>query len=535
MIPVSNAWIEAHKQTLLPEMFVELTYGVTEPGLQEDSSAVSLGEAEYANTAQVVDGVRHNGEKYATLEHGMWGLDGTFKYLAETPKNSGFVSDVLSDVNGAFDSYPTIIINFGQRHIMSIPGITITWCDTHNEWATAFRVTAYDLGSMVAQTTVSGNTSPLSTVSITLENYNQITIEILGWSHPYHRARCHDIYLGIQKTYSKRDLMSFEHTQTADLLSASLPKNSISFGLRNDDDRWNPDNPTGTEQYLAERQEIKVRYGMNVGDEVEWIKGGTFWVSEWSTPSNGLEASFKARDALEFMNENYVGPLSGNLYDMAETALRQANLPTINGSDRWVLWDGLRELRTDITNVTQEYTIAELLQMIAHAGCCVFYQDRDGYIRIEPWKEVYSGYRIEPFISYQHPEYKISKPLRVVSVAYGDKQKLNLTAGASGAVQTVDNKMLLTEADARRVGNRAVDILSNRKEITGDFRADVRLDVLDNIIVISKYASNIIGLTEVKYSTTGGAFHGKYTGRVVSVALIADDKRSGEFYVGEVW
>lgn len=534
MISVSNAWIDAHRQTLLPEMFVELTYGVTEPGLQEDSAATSSGETAFADTAQIVDGVSHNSEKYATLEHGLWGLDGSFTYLTDNPRDPGFVSDVLSGADGMFTRYPTITINFGRQHTISVPGITITWSDTHNEWATDFRVTAYNAGSMVAQTVVSGNTSPRSMVNITLEYYNQITIEVMGWSHPYHRARCLDIYLGIQKTYSKRDLMSFEHSQTADLLSASLPKNAISFGLRNDDNRWNPDNPTGTERYLTERQEIKVRYGMRVNNAVEWIKGGTFWISEWSTPSNGLEVSFKARDALEFMDENYVGSLSGTLYDMAEAALLQANLPTIEGGNRWFLWEGLKDLHTDISKVTQEYTIAEILQMIAHSACCVFYQDRDGYIRIEPRKEVFSGYMIEPFVSYKHPDYKISKPLKAVSVDYGDKQKLNLTVGVNGAVQTVTNKMLLTEADAQRVGARVVDVLGNRKEITGEFRADVRLDVLDNIIVVSKYASNIVGLTEVRYSTTGGAFKGKYTGRVVSIDLKPDDRRSGEFYVGEV-
>ena len=387
---------------------------------------------------------------------------------------------------------------------------------------------------MISQMVVTDNSSPLSEVRMVLETYNRITIEIMGWSLPYHRARCLDIYLGIRKVYSKKDLMKFEHSQKADLLSASLPKNAISFGLRNDDNRWNPDNPTGSEQYLMERQQITVRYGMRVDNDVEWIKGGTFWLSEWSTPSNGLEATFTARDALEFMDENYVGPLSGTLYEIAEAALIQANLPLLDGQNRWILDESLEDLTTDISGISQEYTIAEMLQMIAHAGCCVFYQDRDGRIRIEPWREVYGDYMIEPQISYKHPEYTISKPLKAVTVSYGEREKLQLTVGANGAVQTVDNKMLRSSEDARRVGDRTIEILTNRKEIKGDFRADVRMDALDNIIVVSKYASNVIGITEVKYTTTGGAFKGTYTGRVVSIDLRSEDRRSGEYYVGEV-
>ena len=61
------------------------------------------------------------------------------------------------------------------------------------------------------------------------------------------------------------------------------------------------------------------------------------------------------------------------------------------------------------------------------------------------------------------------------------------------------------------------------------------MDVLDGIIVTSKYASNIIGVTDVKYSTTGGAFKGTYTGRVISVNLKPEEMYCGEIYLGEIW
>ena len=94
--------------------------------------------------------------------------------------------------------------------------------------------------------------------------------------------------------------------------------------------------------------------------------------------------------------------------------------------------------------------------------------------------------------------------------------------------------MLMTASDATRVGKRAQEILSHRKVISGEFRADVRLDCLDPIIVTSKYASNIIAVTEVHYSTTGGAIRGKYVGRVTSIVLEPEVRYSGEYYSGEV-
>jgi hypothetical protein len=475
-------------------------------------------------------------EKYATLEG--FGLDGTYEYFDGSPVDPGYTSSAVADGEAAFENVPVITVMLPSVRTVLLPGITITWSKVLTEWASDFRVTAWNNSIAVAQTTVTGNTSPVSPVWLEMLNYNKITIEILKWSLPSHRVRCIDVSLGIKSVYTKADLMGYTHTQTADLLSAALPKNEITFRLRNEDQRWNPDHPTGVEQYLLTRQEVRVRYGMTVGDKTEWIKGGTFWLSDWNTPANGLEASFTARDALEFMNEEYTGPRSGTLYDIALAAFEQAELPLQDtGEPRYFVYEGLQNYSTDFSGEnSQEYTVAEILQMVAHAGNCTFCQDRNGVVRLEPWVPEYSGFVIDPWNSYTHPEYAISKPLKAVSVGYGDDKERAVveTDNAVGEVQTVDSVFLRTSEDAVRVGSHTAEMLLNRKVVSGEFRADVRLDVLDNIVVSSKYASNIIAVTEVSYSTTGGAFRGKYTGRVVSVNLKPAERRVNEFYAGEV-
>lgn len=535
MIAVSSGWVDAHKGALLPEMFLELTYRATEPGLQQDSSASATGGISFSEAETVVDGSHKTSEPYGTFERGFWGLDGGFTYFDGTPIEPGYVSSSIARNNCVFGTPPKITINLASQHTELIPGITIMWSEAYNEWATNFKVTAYNGSVVVAQTEVVGNASPVSVVWMDLSSYNRITIDILQWSLPNHRARCASVFLGIERIYGKEDLLGFEHTQSADLLSAALPKNAITFRLRNDDNRWNPDNPDGVEKYLLEQQEIHLRYGMTVDGKTEWIKGGTFWLSEWSTPSNGMEASFTARDAFEFMGGIYAGPRSGTLYAIAQSALRQAELSVMDdGSERFVLADVLKNYNTDFTAENTEYTIAQILQLVAHAGCCVCHQDREGIVRIEPMSDRYEGFMIEPHISYAHPEYTMGKPLRAVAVSYGDGQTASVVSGSVGEVQSVDNPMLRTQGDALRVGEWTKSVLEHRKVISGEFRADVRLDVLDNIIVTSKYASNVISVTEVSYSSTGGAFRGKYTGRVTSIELKPTDRRSNEYYSGEV-
>lgn len=534
MISVSDAWIAAHKETLLPESFIEITYTATEPGLQYAAQVTSTPETPYSNVEDVVKDSVKNHDKYATLEHGLWGLDGSFVYRSDKNVNSGFIGEALSSGDGSFSTVPKLTVNFSGQRIIPIPGITIDWGVAYGEWAVDFRIIAYLGSDSVVSHTVTGNKSSTSVVWLELVGYDRITIEILRWSHPYHRARCCKLVLGIRTIYSKNDLMGYEHNQDVDLLSAALPKNEIKFRLRNDKDSWNPDNPVGSEQYLVEQQELSVRYGLSLSDGVEWIKGGTFWLSEWTTPTNGLESTFVARDAIVFMGAEYTGPRSGSLYDIAAAAFEQANIPTlIDGTVRYRIDSILRGYDTDFTDDTQAYTIAQILQMVAHAGCCVFYQDRDGIVWIKSWSPTYSGYMIEPFVSYSHPEYTISKPLKAVSVGYPDNRAV-IPVSDHGETQTVDNTLINTETAARRVGLKVKDILENRKVISGDYRADIRLDALDPIIVRSKYATNLIAVTNIKYSTTGGAVRGKYTGRVISLTLDGEDRRSGEFYVGEL-
>lgn len=535
MIPVSNGWKALQNQTLLPEMFVEVTSIVTEPGLQEDATVSSDSSTHYSNIERVLGTPDVPNEKYATLERGAWGLDGESSYFGDLPSNTGYISGELSDEDCVFVIPPRITFTFFKQHTEVIPGLTIVWSEEYGEWASDFTVTAYNSNGVVARTVVTGNKSVESVVWMDLSGYSRITIEVSKWSLPFHRARCGNVFLGIRRIYTKNDLLGYEQSHSVDLLSATLPKGEITFRLRNDTNQWNPDNPSGFEKYLLEQQEIQIRYGMDVNGTTEWIKGGTYWLSDWETPSNGMEAVFKAKDAVSFMVNTYTGHRLGTLYDIAVLALEQADLqPLDNNSQRYFVDESLREIQTDFLENTQNYSIAQILQMVAHAGGCVFYQDRDGVVRIEPRSMVYSGYMIEPMISYSHPEYTINKPLKSVSVGYGDGLRAIVDVDSKGEVQTIDNPLILTEEDAIRVGEKAKEVLTNRKVITGEFRADMRLDALDNIVVVSKYASNVIGVTDVKYSTTGGGFKGTYTGRVVSVELNSPQYHVGELYVGEV-
>ncbi len=509
MLFVSDGWKNAHGETILPETFIEINFRITEPGLPE-AAVISANHMESFSDAPKVRG--DVGQKYTTLEWNAWGLDGTFDYFDGSPTNPGYVTDVICDENAAYSVAPAITLSFDSVRKGPIPGVTICWSDSFDEWASSFRITVYNGSNVVAQTTVENNTSHVSTVWIEYQNFDKVVVEILEWCLPYRRCRTMCVFLGIEATYRKKNLLGFSHSQRVDLLSASLPKNELSFQLDNSDDKWNPDNPSGVEKYLTERQKLTLRYGMIVDGATEWLDAGTFWLSEWNTPTNGLAADFVARDAVQFMEDVYTGIKSGTLYVIAEAALKQISID--GNAVEYVIDNSLKSITTDFSDSTEQYTVSNVLQMVAHMGCCVFYSDANGAVHIEPLSEELTDFEILPLISYTHPEFNISKPLKAVSVEYGE-QAVVVEVGANGEVQTVSNDFITTSAAATRVANAAIKVLKNRKTISGEYRADPRLEALDVITVHNKYATNKVVVTDVLVSTTGGGLRGVYEGRVI--------------------
>lgn len=391
----------------------------------------------------------------------------------------------------------------------AIPGLTIVWSDTYNEWAEDFRITAYNDSTITAQKTIEGNKDIKTVVELEISDYRMITIEVLKWCLPNRYARIKSVFIGIQQVFKKSDLMEMTHGIDVDPLSAALPKSEIVFKIKNLNGEYNPDNPQGTTKYLLERQKISAKYGYKLDDGIEWIKAGTFYLSEWETPQNGITMSFTARDALEFMSDTYLGASSGTLYDIAEAAFIQANLPQISNNDIWVIDESLASIQAPNSIIDlSEKTIAEVLQYVANAACCVFYQDRDGFLHIEPLADDTTDYAINRFNSYANSDISLTKQLKAVDINNG---QYVLTVGTSGETQTVNNP-LISDAQAPVVAQWIANYLLHRRELSGNFRADPRLDALDRVTNSNQFSDSIVLVTSIQY-TYNGAFRGYYEGR----------------------
>lgn len=514
----SQAWLDKFNDTLVPEEFVEISYDSTEPGVQEDATASATAQVPFGNIENITKELDRALTKYATGETNLHVLDGSFRLLPDSVHyaDAGFISQTLvSDSN-----HPRIILSFGSVHTRAVPGLTIVWSSMMNEWATKFKLAAYKGTAFVSTITVSNNRSVYSETEWEIYGYDSIAIDILEWSIPNRRARIEWIMVGFHKVYNKKDLVSYTHTSSRDPIASQLPKDSIEFSLDNSQKTWDAINPRGMFRYLYERQEVNVRYGMDVDGETQWINGGKFYLSEWSVPSNGLEASFTARDALEFMmTSNYTGRKTGTLYQMCYDALETlpSNVPSFYISEE------LKEYSTDISSEKTSYKNSDILQLAANAAGMALYQTRDGHIRIErinlTAEEGTEVYEIPVINNFQWPEISFASRVKNVSCNVNGKEHLYPeSSNAEGVTQTVSNE-LLTEAMLVKSKNsitEAYAMLANRKKVELEYRASPHIDAFDHVKFNHNfgYASGVF-VTESKYQYTG-CFKGTISGYVLA-------------------
>lgn len=526
----SQKWLNKFSETLVPETFIKIFYDSTEPGVQKDASASADSQTLFSNVSGITsENDKRSIAKYATGEPNLHLLDGTFLLppaSGSSANDAGYISrDIVSESN-----HPKLTFTFSRLHTRPIPGITILWSETLNEYAKSFKLTAYSGDTQVSTITVNDNNSFRAEVDWEISGYDKITLEVLSWCLPDRRARIEWFMVGFRLAYTKNNLISYTHESNRDPISGQLSKDSISFSLDNSQQTWNPLNPQGMYRYLYERQLVTVSYGMDIDGTTEWINGGKFFMSEWSVPANGIEASFVARDALGFlMDSAYIGRKSGTLYDICIDAL--SRLPKNTAS--YSISDELKDYTVDISKENNSsYKNSDILQTAANAAGMVLYQTREGEIRIER-PTFFAGsssevYEIDPMNNYKWPEITFSPRLKDVSCSVNNTTRLYPSnSNVDGVTQSISNP-LLNDSILEKGKNsmtEAYSILSTRKKASLEYRASPHIDALDHVKLNHSfgYASEMF-VTNAKY-TFNGCFKGTLEGYMLSdIASVSLDQ-----------
>jgi hypothetical protein len=218
-----------------------------------------------------------------------------------------------------------------------------------------------------------------------------------------------------------------------------------------------------------------------------------------------------------------------SLYDLAELVLNAANLPlNSDGTVKWSIDKRLKNVYT--TAPLPENTCANCLQLIANAGCCSIYQDRNGVLRLSEFvnlAEPDTDYEISSFNSYSKPEMSLGKPVEQIkvkqytySIIDGELKSHStehiVRTGVSGYGETLilDNPLITDAVRAQVTASWVGQHLdSYRGKLDFSWRADVRLDALDSVLNQNRYDTRDVIMTDIEFKFNG-AFRGKGEGRM---------------------
>lgn len=519
MVEVSDKWKEKFNETLVPESFVEIICGITEPGINKKATIVTSSAAPFSTFHSIALSDNASVSRYSTGEPNLTVLDGSCDIVPSSPPygTTGFLSaEIFDDSN-----HPVIRLELPSENKSSIPGVSICWSTAFGEYATDFSVSAYLGTNKLTTVTVNGNKSVRSDVEAELSGFDAVEIEILKWCLPDRRVRVEQVKIGRYLVFDKAKILSYSHSSARDPISGQLSQESISFSLDNSDRTWDSVNPQGIYKYIYERQPVTVRYGMDIDGKTEWVSGGMFFLSEWSVPANSIEASFQARDAFLYLASTaYTGRKYGTLYEMCYDALEQLEADGITAE----ISEELKDYSTDITSDGSTYHNSDILQLAANAAGMSLYQTRDGVIKIN---RVYGSDTSSPVLdipvlnNYSWPEITFAQNMLNVVATVGDATyAYPENPSGKGVSQTLSNIMLTKDilAKSKNALTESYGVLSNRRKASLTYRASPTVDALDMVKIHHQFNYDAVLLvTNAKY-TFNGCFKGTVEGYMMADA-----------------
>lgn len=417
MVETSAKWKAAFDEMMMGEAFVEVSIDKSNRSLLANATvSTESGIMKQSNLESIVKSKTI--EKYGTLEQNLWIMDGNSQWLSDDA-DVGFVSNALSDDQGAFESGSEPSFTILIPVVKTLQGLTITFSKSHNEWATEFDVEFLDANdTSILLKEVRENSKYNATILDSVTGCKKIIVTIKKWCLSGRRARVEDVIGGCIITFTKADMLKFFTEQTVSPVNSELPTAKLDFTIENYDGRYSANNKIDIGKFMEKQLSVSVRYGITLLDNtIEWIDGGTFILESWGFDDIGQSFHVSARDSLYFMTNNFYKlrfDESGySLYDLAIAVLQDAALQYhVIG---WNLDDGLKNINT--ISFAPEITHAELLQLIAQAAGMILSYTRYGIIKIAPpdYNESSSQGNIESMYCFEYPKYELHDKVGIIN------------------------------------------------------------------------------------------------------------------------
>lgn len=392
MYQVSEAYKKDIRKTIRNFSYIKVNFRVVDPDAAESAVYSDTGRESWSGTPDLMDAIDVQ-NRYGTLEPGVWLLDGSVATLGGPSKYQGFVSTQFSDEsnNLLFDSQIKLTLTFGDAYMFR--GLGVDFDKVQNLYPKSIYIKGYYNEELVFE-----HSSEVTSSQFVLNQevpaqpgfVNKLEFIFDSSRLPVHRLRVEEIILGVQKVFTENEIISATWQRTNDLMNTVIPSNNFSYTFYDTDKEYNPDNPEGLWEYLEGRQQVSFSLGYQLDDgSVEWIRcSKNFTDGRPSiTKSNTLcEVTFNTVSRLEQLTEQYDEGVyvaeGATLYDLARAVLRWAGCVSTNGDDDFVLSNTLKNYKC--FNPLPVLEAKQLVQLIANAGMCLLYVDREGVITMSP-------------------------------------------------------------------------------------------------------------------------------------------------------
>lgn len=268
----------------------------------------SSGEAPWSRGDQLYDYEIDDPPRYATLEDGLWLLDGTFDLFPDdyrVPEYIGFAGNALSGSSGAFSSPQWVQMNFrGVRILQAVSLFFLS--DPVYGVPMDFTVQIWSNNQLVHTETVAGNTdSDVMVRGFKVYDPTRARITITQWSLPYRRVRMMEFVIGFFERWKNDDIYTFTATLQGQFSCLSLPYGSVTLAMDNADRRFEPRNKDSVFESIEERQGIDLSIGCRTKYGMERVKIGRFYQTKdgWRTSSNDLALKWYLVDIVGLISD----------------------------------------------------------------------------------------------------------------------------------------------------------------------------------------------------------------------------------------
>lgn len=335
-------------------------------------------------TGSLSNGQRQQEYQLVSTEADRVKLDGTFRFCPDSPTAAqvNFVSSRIADSDGQFLSSGSVVITCTYATVFNITGFTVTFDTNANEYAVNYDVVGYNAAGTVLFTDSIINNDLVNRQSyVSGNNVKTIIISIYKWSVGSRRARITELEAGIVFFYTDNKIVKMNLTEETARVMDNLIIPELTISIQDQPKYFDPLISNGAFSRLKQRQEINAELGLDLGESIEYVPFGKFYLNDWKTDYNSFVVTFTSFNILSNLNyvlyEQLTSKTNYTFYDAAIDIL------TVAGITNYSISAVLADLTYRWTyGLVSKRSAKEALQMVAIASGAIIYADRTGKVYI---------------------------------------------------------------------------------------------------------------------------------------------------------